>query len=405
MPDESAADDAFRAWLEANRLGDLADTLIANAIDSRSVLALLNEDDFRELGLPLGAWVRLREALRTSGELDDHPVTSDVGGVGTERRQLTVMFADMVDSTALSTRVDPEDLAELLTNYHRRCVAVVDGLDGTVARFLGDGVLAFFGFPQAHEDDAVRTVLAGLEIVSAVEEMSRDLKVSVAVRVGIATGMAVVGDILRSVTGPMTDAIGETPNLAARIQAVAQPGWVAVSDSTRRLLGGAFELEDLGPQQMKGLAASTRVFRVLGRRRTESRFAAHEESDRRPLSGRREELARILAVWEECKRGRAASLLVTAEAGMGKSRLAYEVLQLADPSARATHRPAVLVGAHDEPVLSRRRARVAPSGDRTRTTSPLTWPLALAALVAAPPARPPGGDRRALRARRSRHRR
>ena len=363
MPEVSAADDAFRVWLEANRLADLSDTLIANAIDSRYVLGLLNDDDFRELGLPLGARVRLREALRRSGGANDQrPVTSDVSTGGTERRQLTVMFADMVDSTALSTRVDPEDLAELLTNYHRRCVAAVDGLEGTVARFLGDGVLAFFGFPQAHEDDAVRAVLAGLEIVTAVEEMSRDLNAPVAVRVGIATGLAVVGDILRSVTGPMTDAIGETPNLAARIQAVAHPGWVAVSDSTRRLLRGSFELEDLGPQQMKGLAASTRVFRVLGRRRTESSFAAREDSDRRPLTGRREELARILAVWDECKRGRAASLLVTAEAGMGKSRLAYEVLQVADPSGGASHRLAVLIGTHDEPVLSRRRARLAPSG-------------------------------------------
>ena len=337
VPSERDANDAFRRWLEVNRLGDLADTLIANAIDSPAVLRLLNDDDFRELGLALGVRVRVREALRTSaGSNEQSPPAADgnAHARGTERRQVTVMFADVVGSTAMSTQVDPEDLAELLTNYHRRCIAVTENLEGTVARFLGDGVLAFFGFPEAHENDPARAVLAGLDIVNAVDEMGREFEVPIAVRVGIATGLTVVGEVLRSVSGPVTDVIGETPNLAARIQALARPGWVAIADSTRRLLGGAFDLEDLGAHQLKGLAAPARVFRALAPRRSESRFAAREDSDRGPLVGRQEELAEILAAWDACRRGQPASLLVTGEPGIGKSRLAYEVLQRADPAAR-----------------------------------------------------------------------
>ena len=338
VPDEGGADDAFRSWLEANRLGDLADVLIANAIDSPSVLRLLNDDDFRELGLALGMRVRVREVLRSSVDSNEPwPPAPDAAmhELVTERRQITVMFADVVGSTALSTQVDPEDLAELLASYHRRCIAVTENLDGTVARFLGDGELVFFGFPEAHEDDPIRAVMAGLDIVNAVEEMGRELAQPIAVRVGIATGLTVVGDVLRSVRRPVTDVVGETPNLAARIQAMAQPGWVAIAESTRRLLGGAFELDDLGPQQFKGLTAPTRVFHVLAPRRTESRFVAREDSDRGPLIGRRHELAEILAAWDARTRGQAAaSVLVEGEPGIGKSRLAYEVLQRADPGGR-----------------------------------------------------------------------
>jgi class 3 adenylate cyclase len=226
-----------------------------------------------------------------------------------ERRQLTVMFCDLVGSTALSTAMDPEDLRDVIASFQNRCSAKIRHYDGFVAKYMGDGILVYFGYPRAHEDEAERSVRAGLDIVDAMAELNaavpRPPGVELAVRIGIATGAVIVGDQIGEGTASETAVVGETPNLAARLQALAQRNQIVVSAATRAMLGDHFDLEDLGAHELKGFAEPVPAWRVLSARDVESRFAATPTGSAAPLVGRQEEMGLLLRAWDSsCHRRR-----------------------------------------------------------------------------------------------------
>jgi class 3 adenylate cyclase/predicted ATPase len=237
-----------------------------------------------------------------------------------ERRQLTVMFCDLVGSTALSARLDPEDLRAVIGAYHRCAAAVIERAGGFVAKYMGDGVLAYFGYPRADEHDAERAVRAGLALVAAVPGLDTAAETRLQVRVGIASGLVVVGDLLGQGAAQEQAVVGETPNLAARLQALAEPGTVVIAPSTRRLTGGLFDYEDLGQVEIKGLAAPVTAARILRESAAESRFEALR-SEAAPLIGREQELDLLLRRWAEAKAGAGCAVLISGEPGIGKSRL------------------------------------------------------------------------------------
>jgi class 3 adenylate cyclase len=242
-----------------------------------------------------------------------------------EPRQLTVMFCDLVGSTALSTAMDPEDLRDVIASFQSRCSAAIRRYDGFVAKFMGDGILVYFGYPRAHEDEAERSVRAGLDIVDAMVELNAAVRrppgVELAVRIGIAIGPVIVGDQIGEGTASETAVVGETPNLAARLQALAQPNQIVVSAATRAMLGDHFDLDDLGAYELKGFAEPAPAWRVLSARDVESRFAATRTGSSAPLVGRQEEMGLLLRAWEGSSHGRGQVVLIQGEAGVGKSRL------------------------------------------------------------------------------------
>jgi class 3 adenylate cyclase/predicted ATPase len=238
-----------------------------------------------------------------------------------ERRQLTVLFCDLVGSTKLSAQLDPEDLGQVIRAYHGACTEVVERWGGHVAKYMGDGVLAYFGWPQAHEDEAERAVRAGLDLVAAVAGLATPADESLAARVGIATGRVVVGELIGAGTAQEEAVVGETPNLAARLQALAEPGSVVISQATRRLIGGLFELADLGPRRLKGFAERLAAWRVVGEGRAEGRFEALHGERLTPLVGREHELGILLERWEWAKDSDGQAVLLSGESGIGKSRL------------------------------------------------------------------------------------
>src|SRR5215472_16384454 len=242
-----------------------------------------------------------------------------------ERRQLTVMFCDLVGSTALSTAMDPEDLRDVIASYQYRCSAAIRRYDGFVAKYMGDGILVYFGYPRAHEDEAERSVRAGLDIVEAMAELNAAVRrppgIELTVRVGIATGPVIVGDQIGEGTASETAVVGETPNLAARLQVLAQPNQILISAATRAMLGDHFDLEDLGASELKGFAEPVPVWRVLSEREVESRFAATRTGTTAPLVGRQEEMGLLLRAWDGACHGRGQVVLIQGEAGVGKSRL------------------------------------------------------------------------------------
>jgi class 3 adenylate cyclase/predicted ATPase len=239
--------------------------------------------------------------------------------VSAERRQLTVMFVDLVGSTALSARLDPEDLREIIGAYHRCCAEQITKAGGYVAKYMGDGVLAYFGYPQAHEEDAERAVRAGLALTDAMPKLRA--KQQLQVRIGIATGLVVVGDLVGEGVALEHGIVGRTPNLSARLQALAHPGQVVISNSTRRLTGGMFEYRDLGSVTLKGVADPVQAWEVLGASTVESRFEAQHQSSLTPLVDREEELELLLRRWQRAKGGEGQVVLLSGEPGIGKSRL------------------------------------------------------------------------------------
>jgi class 3 adenylate cyclase/predicted ATPase len=241
-------------------------------------------------------------------------------GAEAERRQLTVMFCDMVGSTELSARLDPEDLREVIAAYHRAVADVVRSLDGFVAKYMGDGVLVYFGYPRAHEDDAERAVRAGLGAIDAVGRLAVT-SATLQARVGIATGLVVVGDLIGEGSAQEQSVVGETPNLAARLQALAEPGAVCIAAGTRRLVGDLFEYRDLGAIELKGITAPAPAWLVLRRSAVESRFEALRGSALSRLIGRDEEIELLLRRWERAKAGDGQVVLISGEPGIGKSRL------------------------------------------------------------------------------------
>jgi class 3 adenylate cyclase len=308
-------------WLRGIGLEQYAQTFRDNAIDA-DVLCDLTDEHLRELGLPLGARLKLLRAVAalSTGET---PVSSKdptpAPRADAERRQVTVMFSDLVGSTALSARMDPEDLRELISAYQKCVGETVGRFGGFVAKYMGDGVLVYFGYPQAHEDDAERAVRAGLELVSAVTALKT--RVVLQARVGIATGLVVVGDLIGSGASQEQAIVGETPNLAARLQELAAPGGVVISERTRRLLGDLFTYKELGGMHLKGFAEPVPAWNVVGEGAAASRFDAQHGSSMTPLIGRDQELALLLDRWERAKEGEGQVVLLSGEPGIGKSRL------------------------------------------------------------------------------------
>jgi predicted ATPase/class 3 adenylate cyclase len=318
-------------WLRNIGLGRYAPVFIENAIDS-DVFPDLTEGDLEKLGIPLGDRKRLIKAIRTL--LADSPTASITSGVTedaqggqprvavAERRHLTVMICDLVGSTALSGRLDPEDMGAVIDAYHAACARITRTYDGFLAEFRGDGILAYFGYPVAHEDDAERTVRAGLDIVAAVARLETRAAEPLAVRIGIATGLVVVGD-LRGESGLREHAVvGDTPNVAARLLALAEPGTIVVAASTRRLLGDLFRLRDLGQHEIKGIADPVAAWAVEGVSSSESRFEAVHAADLTDLIGREGEIDFLLERQRLAWNGEGQIVLISGEPGIGKSRLA-----------------------------------------------------------------------------------
>ena len=235
------------------------------------------------------------------------------------------MFSDLVGSTALSARMDPEDLREVISAYQKCVAETVQRFGGFVAKYMGDGVLVYFGYPQAHEDDAERAVRAGLELIQAVGGLKSSAPLQT--RVGIATGLVVVGDLIGSGAAQEQAVVGETPNVAARLQSIAEPNTVVIAESTRRLLGNLFDLQDLGAQDLKGIGGPVRAWAVLRPASVESRFEALHASGLTELVGREEELELLLRRWSKAKTGEGQVVLLSGEAGIGKSRLTAALLE------------------------------------------------------------------------------
>jgi class 3 adenylate cyclase/tetratricopeptide (TPR) repeat protein len=316
-------------WLAALGMSEYAGRFAENRIDL-SVLQDLTDQDLKDLGVVLGD---RRKMLRAIGELRGAgPATSQSPTVtearpqdSAERRQLTVMFCDLVESTALSGRLDPEELRSIIAAYHRCCTELVERIGGFVAKYMGDGVLAYFGYPKAHEHDAERAVRAGLALVEVVPTLETAIKVPLQVRVGIATGLVVVGDLTGAGGTQEQAVVGETPNLAARLQALAEPGTVVIASRTRRLTGGLFEYRDLGNFSLKGFKDNVPAWLVLGEGTVESRFEAMHAAGLTALVGRDEEIDLLLRRWEQAKQGEGCVVLISGEPGIGKSRIAATV--------------------------------------------------------------------------------
>jgi class 3 adenylate cyclase len=293
-------------WLCRLGLEQYAPAFAANHIDAE-VLPELTADDLLGLGVTsIGHRRKLLAALaalRSEASQVTTAFTSAAISSGAERRQLTVMFCDLVGSTALSARFDPEDLREVIGAYHRCVADTVAPFAGFVAKYMGDGVLAYFGYPQAHEDDAERAVEAGLALVEAVPKLNTVAGVPLSARVGIATGLVVVGDLIGTGAARERAVVGETPNLAARLQAIAEPNTVVIADGTRRLIGNPFELEDLGSKELRGIADPARSWRVLRTSAMESRFEALHAGGLTALVGREDESELLRRCWSRSESG------------------------------------------------------------------------------------------------------
>lgn len=307
-------------WLETLGMAEYAERFVENRIDF-SVLRELTDQDLKDLGIVLGDRRKLLRAIR---ELD---APSAAPADAAERRQLTLMFCDLVGSTTLSASLDPEDLRAVINAYHRCCVQTVERCGGFVAKYMGDGVLVYFGYPQAREHDAEQAVEAGLALVEAVPKLVTSAGKPLQIRVGIATGMVVVGDLVGSGQAQERGVVGETPNLAARLQAIAEPNAVVIAAGTRRLLGGLFELQDLGPQDLKGIPGPVPAWAVLGARKVESRFEALNASGLIPLAGRAAEAETLARCWAKAEVGEGQAVLLSGEAGVGKSRLIADLIE------------------------------------------------------------------------------
>jgi len=316
-------------WLEKLGMTEYAGLFAENKINL-SALRYLTDQDLKEIGIPLG---HRRIMLAAISELAGAAPTTHEPAVriepkpqdAAERRQVTVMFCDLVGSTALSARMDAEDLREVISAY-QTCVAdIVLRVGGFVAKYMGDGVLVYFGYPQAHEDDAERAVRAGLELIAAVASLKT--KPPLQTRIGIATGLVVVGDLIGSGSAQEQTVVGETPNLAARLQDAAEPNMVVIAEGTRKLLGNLFELKDLGAKNLKGIAGPVQAWAALRASSVESRFEALHGGGLTALVGREEELELLLRRWSKSKTGEGQVVLLSGEAGIGKSRLTAGLLE------------------------------------------------------------------------------
>lgn len=335
-------------WLEGQGLGEYADTFASNKIDFE-LLSSLTGDDLKEMGVvAVGDRRRLLRAISKLSRPDvgqgdegyaQPASTMNPQDGSPERRQLTVMFCDLVGSTPLSVEFDPEDVADVMRAYHASCTEIVARWDGHIAKFMGDGVLVYFGWPRAHEDDAERAVEAGLELTSAVSKLDTAIGRPVAARVGIATGLVMVGETTGSGTARERAVVGETLNLAARLQGIAEPGTVVVAAGTRQLLGNLYETVDLGEHRLKGFPEPVRASRVLGKASQQTRFEALHGLLHSPLIGRDDEVELLTRRFQQAEAGEGQVVLISGEPGIGKSRLCEAVrAKLLDrPHARLTY--------------------------------------------------------------------
>jgi len=314
----------LKQFLEQHGLGKYTQELAENAI-GLDVLPDLSDSDLKEIGLPLGdrkrllmAALQLEEPARRKSELTTSPKTE------AERRQLTVMFCDLVGSTALSHQLDPEDLRDVNRAYQDACKAAIERYEGFVARYMGDGVLVYFGYPQAHEDDAERAIHSGLSVIDAMNELnetfSDKLEIELGVRIGIATGLVVVGDLIGEGASQESAVVGQTPNLAARLQGMADTNKIVIASSTYDLAGGRFEYKDLGINEVKGLPEPVRVWQVVAPSAVQSRFEARQSRTPTTFVGREPELQALIHRWNQAKGGEGQVVLVSGEPGIGKSR-------------------------------------------------------------------------------------
>jgi class 3 adenylate cyclase/tetratricopeptide (TPR) repeat protein len=306
-----------RDWLRRNNFEQYADAFEANDI-GLDILPELSEHDLEQLGLSLGNRRRLLKAIAAGGA-EVVPLSADASGEA-ERRQVTVLFADMVGSTALSGTMDPELLGSLIRRYQDAAAGAIGRFGGFVAKFMGDGILAYFGFPRAFEDAAERAVRAAIGIMAEVGEIERPDGTRLQARIGIATGLVVVGEIIGTGTAQERTIVGETPNLAARLQALAAPDTILISEATQNLLGGLFDLERTGEHDLKGFARPVPVWRVRGEAAVESRFAASRTGGGTPLIGRAHEMGLMLDRWRLARAGEGQIVTLIGEAGIGKSR-------------------------------------------------------------------------------------
>ena len=312
-------------WLASLGLGEYAQRFAENGIDA-SVLRDLTDLDLEKIGVLLG---HRKKILRAIAELDAAVLTA-------ERRQLTVMVCDLVGSTALSARLDPEDMRALINAYHTTCAGIMATYDGFIAQFRGDGILAYFGYPRAHEDDAERAVRAGLDIIAALARVKTPAPEPLAVRIGVATGLVVVGDLTGEDMSSEHQVVGDTPNLAAGLQDLAEAGTVVISTSTQRLVGDLFHLRELGRHQLKDLAEPIAAWAVEGESHSESRFEAVRTARLTDFIGREEEIKFLLERWRLARKGEGQIVLITGEPGIGKSRLAAALAEriAGEPHAR-----------------------------------------------------------------------
>jgi class 3 adenylate cyclase/tetratricopeptide (TPR) repeat protein len=333
---------SLRQWLDSIGLGQYAGAFEKHSIDW-DVLRKLNHSVLKDVGvISAGDRIRLLSAIKELGLQDGknaEPTSSPSAGSGdargrcfdpAERRQLTVLFCDIVAYTDLAHRLDPEDLRDLIISYQNVCESAIKRYEGVVARYVGDGVMAYFGYPQAHEEDAGRSVRAGLGIIDGIRQLDLQLAkrgIELSVRIGIATGVVVVG---HAIDGAV---LGEAPNLASRLQAIALPNAVVIAPETRRLASEYFEYRDLGEQILRGLPAPIGAWQVLRERTPELRFEMRQVPKGTPLVGRSEEIALILRRWQQVKDGEGQVVLLSGEAGIGKSRLVQALCEKvsADP--------------------------------------------------------------------------
>jgi class 3 adenylate cyclase/predicted ATPase len=311
-------------WLASLGLSEYAQRFAENYVDA-SVLPDLTDQDLAELGVPLG---HRRKILRAIAELDGaalepaEAATQPVPRDEAERRHLTVMFCHLVGSDALSARLDPEDMWGVVASYHACIGEVVGRHQGMIARYMDEGVLAYFGYPRAQEDDAEQAVRAALALVDAVANLRTNADAALQVRIGVATGTVVVSELLIDETPAEQAVVGETPNLAARLQTLAEPGTVLICPQTRRLTGGHFDYRNLGPRTLKGWTEPVAIWQALGPSGVASRFEAMHQTKLPPLFGREEEIELLLRRWRHAAQGEGRVMLLTGEPGIGKSHIA-----------------------------------------------------------------------------------
>jgi class 3 adenylate cyclase/predicted ATPase len=305
-------------FLKSIGMSEYAAGLTESGIDP-TALQQMSETELERLGLSAADRRRLLRAV------------SDARFAGTstaapERRHITILFCDLVDSTTMSTRVDPEALHDILVAYREACVAAIEAANGFVAKYVGDGLLAYFGYPRAAEDDAERAVATALDLVARVGKIEDDLSRPLQARVGLASGLVLIGDLIAAGAAHSHDVVGETPNLAARLQARAEPGGVLISAETRRLVGGLFECASLGGANLKGFADPVEIWRVVGPNESSDRFRALRNANME-LIGRDAEAGAIMQTWERAKAGAGGAILISGEPGIGKSRLAQSLVE------------------------------------------------------------------------------